>query len=74
MNYMSRLIAEAFRHNGLDEFYIQDKMHTLKGKHNFECLEYAIGHLDDKNLGYIAQKLDVSLTELHITAKVLSKV
>lgn len=74
MSYMLNLIVEAFRYHGLDEFYIQDKMNELKGKHNLECLEYAIGHLDDKNLGYVASKLEVSIAELHITAKVMSKV
>lgn len=75
LNYVAHLIIESFRENGLDEPYIADKAHQfLQHENKEQSLAWACNYLDRKNLATFAEKLEVTVDMLRVTAKVLSKI
>lgn len=72
--YVSKLVIECFKEAGLDQFYIDDKIEEFSELSNYAALHKALRILDDNNMIRLAHKLEVSVTDLESTLKVLSKI
>mgnify|MGYP001616769684 CR=1 FL=1 len=74
LSFVGLKVIECFKDAGLDQNYIDEKIIEFGELKNYEALHKALRILDDQNMARLAQKLNVELSELNSTLKVLNRI
>lgn len=74
LSYVANKVIECFKDAGLDANYIDEKIYEFSELSNYASLHKALRMLDDKNMGRLAQKLDVHIEDLESTLVVLNRI
>lgn len=74
LSFVGLKVIECFKDAGLDQNYIDEKIIEFGELKNYEALHKALRILDDQNMARLAQKLNVELSELNSTLRVLNRI
>lgn len=70
VGYIANIIIDAYKAEGHDEAYLDEKENNLKGLNKFQSLLY-LAHKDSLH-GYVAKTINVSVADLKTAIQVLS--